>query len=313
MLTAGPAARRRKGRTPQAAGEPGLAGGRCCPAASRILPASQPPLLLPPAPLHPGGLCGGARLQERHVAAGRAFGRHSQPSNKQQWGNRHTSGSAGAVPVLACKAYRFCPCTTPPPPQTVTAVPHLASRLLPPARPGYCTSSAAPLEMPCSWRLRRRAASTCAAASCTTSDPGAARCAASSDSKALRHAALARSHSAPAAPIADAGCMAAAAYAASPAASCPTAALANATAAAAAASAAPARASMAAGSVLSSTGGHAAAREADGVAAGACGGGAPLPFAPAPGPRGAPLRAGKHLVLHSSDPTACPSHRWRCQ
>ena len=93
-----------------AAGEPGLAGGRCRPAAGTTPPASQPPLLPPPAALHPGGLCsGGARLQGRGSSSRRGvWSTFSEPSNRQ-WGNRHTSGSSGAVPVLACKAYCWCP------------------------------------------------------------------------------------------------------------------------------------------------------------------------------------------------------------
>lgn len=65
MLTAGPAAPRHCGQTLDAAGALGRGGGRCCPAAGTTPPASQPPLLLAPAPLHPGGLCSGAHLQGR--------------------------------------------------------------------------------------------------------------------------------------------------------------------------------------------------------------------------------------------------------
>ena len=82
MFTAGSVAQRRCGQTLEAAGEPGLAGGRCRPAAGTTRPASQPPLLPLPALLHPGGLYSGARLQERHLAAaGRALSHHFHRSS----------------------------------------------------------------------------------------------------------------------------------------------------------------------------------------------------------------------------------------
>ena len=66
MLTAGPAARRRCRQTLHSRRR-ARSGGRELSSGSRYDSASQltASLLPPPAPLHPGGLCGGARLQGR--------------------------------------------------------------------------------------------------------------------------------------------------------------------------------------------------------------------------------------------------------
>ena len=118
MLTAGPAARRRCRQTLHSRRR-ARSGGRELSSGSRYDSASQltASLLPPPAPLHPGGLCSGARLQGRGSSSSRegvspiftaieqAVG---QPLYSRQ--EAHTGGGGGVAGSAAARPPGWPPC-----------------------------------------------------------------------------------------------------------------------------------------------------------------------------------------------------------